>query len=246
MALSSLGVLVTNLRMEAGQSSNPAAGTNQRDQLVYILNRTQEELANDYVWPFLEVDRDVPISVGTRYYAYPADLPFENITNAWLVWNTLYGKLHYGIGPAQFALWNSNVGFKSWPVERWKHNADTNLFEVWPIPSEAPAASASSQAALVRLRGTKLVPWMVADGDLCTFPDTMLVLFAAAELLAATGSKVAPLKLAKAKEALRRYRLRVGANKREPFVMGAVERGQAHGRIGLEYIPPGYGNGPGQ
>jgi hypothetical protein len=248
VALLTLGTLVTNLRMEAGHSSNPATGQNQRDQLVYILNRTQEELANDYEWPGLHVDRDIYLSVGTRYYAYPSDLPFDNITEAYLIWNTLYGELVYGIGPEQFALWNSNTGFQSWPVERWMHQSDMNLFELWPIPSEAPPGTPTCQAALVRFHGTREIPWMINDADTCTLPATLITLFAAGDLLARQKSDDAPLKLAKAKEALRRYRLRQSSNKAKPFVIGGAnaDGSNTNGRIGLDYIPTGYGSGPGR
>jgi hypothetical protein len=249
VAVQSLGTLVTNLRLEAGHSSSPATGINMRDQLVYLLNRTQEELALDYDWPGLIVDRDTPLVAGTRYYSYPADLPFDNITNAWLVWNTLYGELCYGIGPDEFAVFNSNTGFTSWPVQRWMHNSDMNLFELWPIPSEAPPATPTSQAALVRFRGTRQIPWMVADSDQCVLPATVITLFAAAELLARQKSPDAGLKLQKAQEYIRRYRVRQSAHKTKPFVVaggqsdGTGVRGQ---RIGLDYIPIGYGNGPGR
>ena len=248
MATLPLGTLVTNLRFEVGHSSNPATGTNQRDQLVYYINRAQEDLAEDYTWPILRVDRDIPIAVGARYYSYPVDMPFENIEIGWLVWNTLYGKLEYGIGPEQFALWNSNLGFQSWPIERWMHNQDSGLFEVWPIPSEAPPASPTSEAALIRFRGTKLIPWMVADGDVCVLPATLITLHAAVEILSREKGEDAAMKLKKATDKLRRYRLRQTSNKTEPFVIGggSPDGSNNNGRIGLDYIPVGYGSGPGR
>lgn len=246
MALQSLGTLVNNLRLEVGHSSSPATGLNQRDQFVYILNRAQEELALDYDWPSLRVDRDILIVAGGRYYNYPVDMPFGNINHIWLVYNTIYGELEYGIGPAEFALFNSNTGFTSWPVERWMHNEDTNTFELWPVPSEAPPATPTSQAALVRLRGTKDVPQMVADADMCVLPATAILLYAAAEVLAREKAPDAELKLAKAKEYLRRVRVREGAHKRQPFVIGGGQTDGVNsgGRIGLDYIPVGYGSGP--
>lgn len=243
MASVSLGQLVTSLRFEVGQSSSAAAGLNQRDQLVYILNRVEEELSLNWDYPGLIVDRDIPLVTGTRYYAYPSDLPFGAITNAWLVYNTLFGELTYGIGPEQFALFNSNTGFTSWPVERWMHNGDSGLFELWPVPSQAPPATPTSQAALVRLRGPRLITPMVADGDVCTLPATVIVLFAAAEVLARQKSPDAGLKLDKAKEFLRRYRVRQSAHKTRPFVVGGGGAERA-GRIGLDYIPQNYGAGP--
>lgn len=247
MSIQSLGTLVTSLRYEVGHSPSPSAGLNQREMLVYILNRAQEELATTYDWPGLTVDRDIPLVIGTRYYAYPSDLPFDNVGEVWLVWSTLYGVLRYGIGPEQMALWNSNTGFTSWPVERWQHNTDQNLIELWPIPSEAPAATPSTQAALIRVRGTKLIPWMVADADTCVLPATAIVLFAAAEVLAREGAKDAPLKLQKANEYVRRLRVRQSSHKAIPFIIGGgggTNGDNMHGRIGIDYVPERYGSGP--
>jgi hypothetical protein len=226
-------------------SSNPATGQNMRDQLVYYLNQAQERIALDYNWPGLVGDRDTPLVVGTRYYSYPSDMPFENITNVWLVYNTLYGELPYGIGPQQFALFNSNTGFTSWPVQRWMHHADNNTFELWPVPSQAPAATATSQAALVRMRGELAITPMVSDSDTCVMPATAIVLFAAADILASRGAKDAQAKSSKGAEYLRRLKVRQSAHKDRPFVMGGGDdASRPTGRIGIDYVPQGYGPGP--
>ena len=245
MAVASLGQLVTNLRYEVGHSSSPAAGINIRDQFVYLLNRAQEELSFEFDFPGLQVDRDVYITVGARYYNYPADMPFENVDKVWLIWNTVYGELIYGIGPEQFTLYNSIEHQRSWPIERWMHNADNNLVEVWPIASEAPAATGANQAALIRFRGSRLIPQMVDDADQCLLPATLIVLWAAAELLAREQDAGAELKLKKANEYLRRYKLNQTTHKRHPFIMGGGGRGREP-RPGLDYIPMGYGSGPGR
>lgn len=248
MAVDSLGSLVTKLRLECGHSSSAATGINMRDQLVYVLNRVQEELAQDYDWPGMTVDRDIPIVANGRYYSYPSDLPFDNVNDVWLIWNTLSDRLGYGIGPAEFALFNSNVGFTSWPVLRWMHHSDDNTFEVWPVPNQAPVATPTSQAALVRMRGTRVPPQMVADADMCVLPATIIVLFSAAEIMAREGDKGTAVKLDKAKEYIRRYKVRQSAHKTKPFVMGGGGAGDGRptgARIGLDYIPMGYGNGPG-
>lgn len=248
MTTSTLGELVTDLKMEVGHSSSAATGINMRDQLVYLLNRVQNDLAEAYDFPGMTVDRDIPIVVAARYYSYPTDLPFDNINKAWLIWNTLYNELDYGIGPEQFALFNSNVGFTSWPVQRWQHFSDDNTFELWPVPNQAPVATATSQAALVRLRGTRVPPKMVADADRCVLPDKIILLWTAAEIMAREGDKGAQLKQTKAQEALRRYKIRQSSHKTNPFIVGGGATGlggRPGSRIGLDYIPEGYGNGPG-
>jgi len=238
--------MLTDLRAEIGHSTNVAHGINDRETLLYYLNRTQLDLYRDYDWPDLIVDRDVNLADGQRYYAYPADLAFDDINKIWVLINTVYAELAYGIGPAQFLLWNSDNGFKSWPTRRWMHHTDDNTFEVWPVPD----ASAMAANAKLRLRGTKTVKKMINDSDLSTLPPNLIVLFSAVELLQRDNAKDAGLKLQKAQEAMRRHRVRRFSHKRPSIAIGggggdAQSQGVGYGTLGLDYIPPGYGSGPG-
>jgi len=239
--------MLTDLRAEIGHSTNVAHGINDRETLLYYLNRTQLELYRDYDWPQLIVDRDVHLFNGQRYYTYPVDLAFDDITNIWVLINTVYNELSYGIGPYDMTLWNSDQGFKSWPTQKWMHHADDNRFELWPVPD----ASAEASAAIVRLRGTKTVAPMINDADLSTLPDNLIVLFCAAEILARDEAKDAPMKLAKANAAMRRHRVRQFSHKGTRAISIGTGGGDAQSRsarnptLGLDYIPPGYGSGPG-
>lgn len=251
MASFQLRDLITMLRAEVGHSTNVAHGVNDKETLAYILNRTQDELYETYSWPMLNVDRDVPIAVGQRFYPYPDDLPFESVEKVWLVWTTLYNEVFYGITPEDFRLWNSDIGFTSWPIQKWRHNADDDSqFEVWPIPNQAPlqeGPDGETQPARLRMRGARLVTQMVTDDDLNTLPHRPILLFAAGEVLAREKAPDAQLKLEKGKEWLRRMKVRQSAHKRDPFIVGGggtVSSRNYIGRIGLEYVPPGYGSGP--
>ena len=134
MAPKQLRDMLTDLRAEVGHSTNVAHGINDRDTLLYYLNRTQIQLYQDYDWPQLIIDRDIKLVDGGRYYAYPSDLAFDDITNIWVLINTVYNELAYGIGPYEMVLWNSDTGFKAWPTRKWMHNADSNMIELWPVP----------------------------------------------------------------------------------------------------------------
>ena len=238
--------MLTDLRAEVGHSTNVAHGINDRDTLLYYLNRTQDNLYVDYNWPQLIIDRDIKVADGQRYYPYPDDLAFDDITNIWVLINTVYNELGYGIGPYEMVVWNSDLGFKSWPTQKWMHHPDDNTFELWPIPD----ASAQNANALVRLRGTKTVKTMINDADESTLPDRLIVLYAAVEILQRDDAKDAPLKLQKANEAMRRYRVRQFTHKHvRPIVIGggggdAQSRPGSQPVLGLDYIPPGYGSGP--
>ena len=242
-----LADMITDLRAEIGHSTNAAFGVNDRDTLIYYLNRTQVQLYQDYDWPQLIVDRDVTLMDGQRYYPYPVDLAFDDIIHIWVLINTLYNELEYGITPYDMVLWNSDAGFKAWPTRKWMHNPDQSMFELWPVPD----ASAASNNAIVRLRGTKTVTKMVEDSDECVLPDNLIVLYSAVEILQRDSAKDASLKLNKATEAMRRHRVRQFSHKKvRAIVIGggggdAQSRPGHHPVLGLDYIPPGYGSGPG-
>jgi len=244
--------MLTDLRAEVGHSTNVAHGVNDRETLIYYLNRTQIQLYQDYDWPQLVVDRDVPIYDGQRYYDYPVDLAFDDINHIWVLIDTVYCELSYGIGPAEFTQWNSDDGFKSWPPRKWMHNADTNMFELWPVPDTTAGGFVPGppHAAIVRLRGTKTIVKMVNDSDQATLPDNLIVLFSAVEILQRDDAKDAALKLNKANEAMRRHRVRQFSHKSRTVVIGggggdAQSRSARYPVLGLDYIPPNYGSGPG-
>lgn len=231
-----LSDLLNNTRLEAGHSTAPAMGVNDVATITYLINRTQNELAYSFDWPNLQVDRDIDLVANQRYYQYPADMPFEQVAHMWTLLNTVWNVCEYGIYPEHFAIWNSDLGFVSWPVQRWMHNADSNMFECWPIPS---------QAGYMRLRGFYEIPELINSSDECTLDPTLIVLFTAAELLARENAKDAPMKLQKAQAYLRRLQTRQTAHKRRPFVVGGGGTGDMmQPRIGIDYIPPGYGSGP--
>jgi hypothetical protein len=239
--------MLRDLRAEIGHSTNVAHGINDRDTLLYYLNRTQLDLYRDYDWPQLIIDRDVALADGQRYYNYPADLAFDDISRVWVMINTIYSELDYGIGPSEMIIWNSDQGYKSWPTLRWMHNPDAAMFELWPVPD----ASAQATGSQVRMRGTKTVLPLVNDADESTLPDNLIVLFSAVEILQRDDAKDAALKLNKAMTAMRRYRTRQGAHKTRPLVIGggggdAQSRPGYQPTLGLDYVPPGYGSGPGR
>ena len=239
--------MLTDLRAEVGHSTNVAHGINDRDTLLYYLNRTQIQLYQDYDWPQLIIDRDIMLADGQRYYAYPSDLAFDDITHIWVLINTVYNELAYGIGPYEMVLWNSDNGFKAWPTRKWMHNADSNMLELWPVPDSTAAAN----NAYIRLRGTKTVTKMINDSDYSTLPDNLIVLFSAVEILQRDNANDAALKLNKANEAMRRHRVRQFSHKHVRSMVIGGGGGDAQSRpghqpvLGLDYIPPGYGSGPG-
>src|SRR5881628_3578352 len=185
VAQAQLSDMLSDLRAEIGHSTNIVHGINDRDTLLYYLNRTQVRLYQEYDWPQLIVHRDTPLSPGQQFYVYPTDLAFDDITNVWLFAPGPLNEVFYGIGPREMAFSNPQLGQQSWPTRRWMHNPDQAMFEVWPVPD----GSAATIAPFLRMWGTKTVAKMVNDSDLSTLPVNLIVLFSAAELLARDGAK---------------------------------------------------------
>jgi hypothetical protein len=56
--------MLTALRAECGLSTNVAHGLNDRESMVYLLDRTQLDLWEAWDWPFLTVDRDIALGAA--------------------------------------------------------------------------------------------------------------------------------------------------------------------------------------
>jgi hypothetical protein len=248
-----LSELLAGLRAEIGHSTNVAHGVNDRETLIYYLNRTQIQLYQDFDWPQLIVDRDIDLIGGQRYYPYPADMAFDDVVSVHVLIGSTYQELGYGVGPAEMTLVNSDQFAQQWPTLKWMHNADLGLLELWPVPPDSLSLPlpADPGVYMVRLRGTKTVVSMVDDSDLSILPGHLIILFAAVEILQRDDAKDAALKLNKANEAMRRHRVRQGSHKRVRATAIGAGGGDAQARrhyppaIGLDYVPVGYGSGPG-
>lgn len=224
--------MLTALRSECGLSTNVAHGLNDRDSMIYLLDRTQLDLWENWDWPFLTIDRDIALGVGVASYAYPADLNFEGITDAWIVGpNQLY-RLSYGINPADTV----SVSLPSWPPRHWRHDVDNNAILLWPTPDQ------SASGNTLRLRGTKSVSRLINDSDESTLPWRIIVLSAAAEVLAKEQDPSAQTKATRAAELIRRLKARTVSHKGGITPLGGTPGRMP--RVGFDYIPSGYGQGP--
>lgn len=227
--------LISDLRHECGHSATVAHGVNSREQLAYVLRRTQRLLADQHDWPILDAYQNVTLANGVRYYAYPSSINFERTGDAWVKVATVWTKLDYGITPEHLSSYDSDDGFKAWPPQRWQHTPDTGLIEVWPVPD---------QAGTLRLRGQKALGAFVSDSDTCTLDSTLIVLTAAAEILGRQKAEDATLKLQMAQQLLVRLLARQRSDKTKPFVIGGGSDGSSRvPRLGLDYVPSGYGKG---
>jgi hypothetical protein len=219
-----LGELIDDVRAEAGHSLQANLGTAMREVLIKVLQRQQRRLWEDFDWPFLRVDRDVPTQAGLRYYDFPADLTLERLERVEFKWGDRWHRLTYGIGPTEYDQFDSDRDVRSWPVYRWKE-AENNQIEIWPIPSQN---GASATDGLVRFTGIRKLRPLVDQADVADLDDTLLVLYSAAEILSREKANDANLKLQLAEQHYRRLKARNA--KRETFSLSQEEpRWQSRG-----------------
>ncbi len=191
--------LLQDFRAEIRASANSAHNIGVRETHVRLLQRTQETLWEAVDWPHLRVTRQVQLQAGQRYYSSDDDIHIDRLETIDVMYGTEWCRLYNGIGNEHYAAWNSDLDERSWPVERWAlHEDDT--FEVWPMPSQN--GDTVSLEGMLRLTGIRNLSPLVADADTADLDDRLIVLFAAAESLAASGAEDAALKLRSAEKRL--------------------------------------------
>lgn len=237
MARLMLSEMLNDLRAESNISLAPGHNLASRDAHVILLRRVQRELWLQNTWPDQIVYRDTYTADDQKTYEYPDDIDFESIQEAWIDPGQIGDKarsftpLLYGIGPEDHNY--SDEGFKGYP-EKWQHYADNeDQFELYPVPDGAYT---------VRLKGMKRLGRLVEDTDRSTLDGTLIVLYAASELLAQANNQLAGVKQQKAVAYFQRLRGMLSSQKTEPFVIGGGPSAY-QARVGIDYIPPGYGTG---
>ena len=219
--------LVSDLRAEAGHSSNPALGQNALGQLKRLLQRVQIHLYNDFDWPHLVVDRDVALSAGQRYYGFPSDMDYARVQTAHAQNGSQWLPLAFGITASELSLYDSDAGVRSSPALRWAPH-EAAQFEVWPVPSEA---------SVIRFRGARQLARFTQDADLCDLDSDMLVLFASAELLGQQKNPRAETILRAANALYAKLKGQGGASKRPVWTRTDGLHRSAAGKIEIPYAP---------
>lgn len=210
-----LGVMVDMLRSEIRDSNNPALGINARASYVNYLQRMQEDLYDDFDWPFLRFAFDKRLQAGERYYDIPTGIVLEGIQAVRLKWGGIWsGNLDRGITPEDYSAYDSERDVRVDPVQKWDLFGDRQ-FEVWPVPASNSDAVSNN---LLRFTGKEALPSLINDADRAVLDDRLIVLSVAAEILAA---RKAPDAQAKLQIANRRFKRLTGLSRRtKPFVLG--------------------------
>lgn len=189
--------LLQDYRAEVRASGNPAHNSSVRETQVRLLQRVQEWLYDEVAWPHLRVRRDLALQAGQRYYDCPSDLDIDRLETIDVRYGEEWVRLGDGIGNDHYSTWDSDLDVRSWPVERWQVYEDDQI-EIWPIP--ASNADMTTREGMLRLTGVRTLRPLVADSDTADLDDRLIVLYAAAETLAASGADDAQVKLAAAQQ----------------------------------------------
>ncbi len=229
--------LLDDLRAEARLSPSPAHNQDVREMQVRLLQRVQERLWEDYAWPHLEIERQVPIQTGQRYYDPPGDILIDKIIRIDIFRDGGWRELVPGFCGEEYRAHNSDLDERAYPPRRWRIYEEEQV-EVWPISDQN--ADATTRDGYLRYRATRKLNKLVDDNDRCDLDGRMITLYAAAELLAAKSAPDAQLKLDQANQFFKR--LRNGMTPRRSFKMFGIGEPVYHtGKIVIgQYRPAAH------
>lgn len=209
-----LGELLTQLRLAARYDPNPALSLNQNPAMEQMLRDTQERLYDEFDWPFLRVRRDKIMAAGQRYYDIPNDVNLERIIKVDILYSGKWLPVERGIDEDQFNSLDSDHDIRNDPVVRWEvvDTGSGEQIEVWPIPA--------TNGALLRFTGIRKLKALTDLADRADLDDQLIVLFAAGELLGGAKNPAAQVKFTQANKRKETLQGRVVKRRSNSFVLG--------------------------
>ena len=224
-----LSEMVTDLRAEVGHSLMNAQGTNMEETLKYQLRRTQRELYAAYDWPAMMMTEKQVVTAGSTHLAPFTNIIDDQVNDMWTTMGSEWVPMLYGIGPAQYSLYDPDKDQRGWPIQRYSYDPLTNTLAIWPIPTQDATVIAEGQMVLAPL---------VDDADTSTLDGQMVVLFTASTILARQKDEDAGIVLQKANQYMNAIMKNQGSQKRPTRSMARADGGRRP-RPGLDYIPRG-------
>ena len=227
-----LGEAIKAVRVEAAQSPNPAHGGNDREAIVYLINRTQTQLAAMYDWPRRATSATIDLTAGTAEYDVPSPFQFENIERVSVYYWSATIELEYGIEAEHTDYLSlTDVEDRRSPVRRWEYLSNTGTTDrirFWPVPDAAQTVTIEGDGTIQRLTD---------DNDVLAFNGDMVALYVAAELLASQQDPMAATKRQMADELRRAFHHRQDARQVGKFYLGR-QTGDARRplRYGIDYV----------
>ena len=211
--------LVENLREEVGRASSVAVGNSDLPGLKQKLRRVQEQLYDEYDWPFLrQIFPALYLQAGEQYYDLPAGLHLERIEAVELWYSNFPRPIERGITPREYAIYNSLTGVRQEPAMAWdvRWTGTSDQIEIWPLPV--------TNAQYLTFTGIRNLRPLIAGSDVADLDDQLIVLWAAGEILSRQGAESAPMvvKLAQARLGTVKKRTK-GAERTRRMGMGSAD-----------------------
>lgn len=219
-----LNELTEQVRAECRLSTNTSRGLDDLSNIQQMIRRVQETLYDDFDWPFMRIaktEATKTLAAGQRYYDFPTNMNMERAFSLWSNSSSVWGKLEQGISLADYSAQDSDEDDRSDPALKWDIISETQ-FEIWPMPA--------SNGGLVRFDGLKKLTPLIDVNARADLDDRLIVLFVAAEILAANKQPDAQVKMENAQKRLNTLRGRLSSQKRL-FMGGAGEDSRTGLRI---------------
>src|SRR5438132_3496691 len=188
------------------------------DQILYrLIDNEQTRLAADYDWAHLDKYADIAATVGTRNLNFPASsIVLERPLRVERYYNTLWQEIKHGIKDEDYNIYNSDLGLKYDPVQKWRLNSDGSTFEVWPIPATAQTIRFHGQRPLTSL----LTAGAYDPAKILDLDDLLIVLYVAANRLSRTKQEDATLMLQRAENRMQMLRASGPTTVQREFFLG--------------------------
>jgi hypothetical protein len=171
----SLGEMVAQLRSVTGRNISAATGAAERGSLQIQLRRAQEQLNDEWDWPFMRARRDITTAAGQRYYDFPTDLAPERVRQVKHLYGGIWTDLTYGVDMGEYSAYDSDADTRADPALKYDiiDIGQGEQMEIWPIPQTA---------STVRLTGFRALKALLDDDDVADLDDLLIVLRAGINL----------------------------------------------------------------
>lgn len=209
-----LGELVTQLRLKAKLDANPALSRNLEPRMQQDLRMEQERLYDAFDWPFLKITADKIMAAGQRYYDVPTTMNLERIISVDVKWGGRWIPVQRGISVDEYNQYDSDLDIRLDPVMKWdvKDTGAGGQIEAWPVPL--------TDGLPLRFTGIRKLKPLVATADIADLDDQMIVAFVAAQMLATKNDADAQLLLQSARARQETLQGRVTKTRRNAFGLG--------------------------
>lgn len=175
---STMSSVLERLKAEIGASQT--LGINVDFNYRRILARCQEQLYDDYEWPFMKARFDSASTLNSGDFKVPFstwNVHPEKITKVEVKYNEQWYPVEYGITTEDINQYDPGDSTQvADPIRKWDFSSTAGYMDIWPTV-------ATSGTQKMRVWGARKLAAFAADNDVCDLDDQLIILMAAAELL---------------------------------------------------------------